>query len=508
MNDWMRGYHADNGYTYGYYPETSPVMLSWAALLQGHQMPSAKFRYLDAGCGQGLNLILSAAAHPESEFVGIDFSPEHVAHASELAAACGLKNVQFYEADFVDLAKAPLTFGQFDYAACHGITTWVSPTVKEALFSFIGKALRPSGLFYNSYNTLPGQLPTVPFQHLVLLEQRSKTGDLALKATQATFEQLQNLKVPIFEALPKLTKRLSGLKEQDPVYLVHEYSNASWQPVFVSAMMDDLARVKLSYLGTATLPEIFDASYGEAISKLLKEQASIELREQIRDFAVNQSFRRDVYVKGRSKPWTVAYQEALRGFRLACNPLMELPKSGEAYKFKAGALEIKGDYKLYTAVIEHFQKHETGATVGELLKDPQWKRALPETLKVVTYLLNSGWLLPMNSQADTSAGKSCNAALAHAVCAGAPYRHLSLPRAARAVNVSDNEWIILSAAIDKLPQEHWAKHVMDKMDRLNRVLSKNGKPIESREEKLKIIQENIDGFVKNRLGFYSRMGAL
>jgi hypothetical protein len=187
---------------------------------------------------------------------------------------------------------------------------------------------------------------------------------------------------------------------------------------------------------------------------------------------------------------------------------MELPKSGEAYKFKAGALEITGDYKLYTSVIEHFQKHETGATVGELLKDPQWKRALPETLKVVTYLLNGGWLLPMNSQADTSAGQSCNAALAHAVCAGAPYRHLSLPRSARAVNVSEIEWIILSAAINKLPQEHWAKHVMDKMDQLNRVLSKSGKPIESREEKLKIIQENIDGFVKNRLGFYSRMGAL
>ena len=152
MNDWKHGYYADNGYTYGYYSETAPTILSWAALLQGHQMPASNFRYLDAGCGQGLNLILAAAAHPDSEFIGIDFLPEHIAHATELAAACGLSNVQFYEADFIELAKEPLSFGQFDFAVCHGITTWVSTAVKQALFSFIGKALRPSGLFYNGYN--------------------------------------------------------------------------------------------------------------------------------------------------------------------------------------------------------------------------------------------------------------------------------------------------------------------------------------------------------------------
>ena len=89
--DWKHGYFAESGYTYGYYPETMPMRLRWAALIQGHTAPPSKFRYLDAGCGQGLNLILAAAAHPDSEFVGIDFLPEHIAHGKALAETCGTR---------------------------------------------------------------------------------------------------------------------------------------------------------------------------------------------------------------------------------------------------------------------------------------------------------------------------------------------------------------------------------------------------------------------------------
>jgi hypothetical protein len=31
--NWKHGYYADSGYTYGYYSETSPLRLAWAALI-------------------------------------------------------------------------------------------------------------------------------------------------------------------------------------------------------------------------------------------------------------------------------------------------------------------------------------------------------------------------------------------------------------------------------------------------------------------------------------------
>jgi tRNA G46 methylase TrmB len=94
--DWKHGYFADNGYTFGYYREMAPCYLAWAALLQGVVAPTRNFRYVDLGCGQGLGLILQAACHPESEFVGVDFMPAHIAHARRLAQAGGITNVRFH----------------------------------------------------------------------------------------------------------------------------------------------------------------------------------------------------------------------------------------------------------------------------------------------------------------------------------------------------------------------------------------------------------------------------
>ena len=103
--DWKRGYFAEAGYTYGYYEETMPSRLYLAALLQGYLAPRESFRYLDAGCGQGFNLIVAAINHPDSEFVGIDFMPEHIAHGRALAARLKLNNISFIEADFTELAQ-------------------------------------------------------------------------------------------------------------------------------------------------------------------------------------------------------------------------------------------------------------------------------------------------------------------------------------------------------------------------------------------------------------------
>jgi len=189
--NWKHGYYADSGYTYGYYPETMPLRLHWAALVQNHEVPIQKFRYVDAGCGQGFNLIQAAIAHPDGEFVGIDFLPEHIAHARGLAERCGLTNIEFIEGDFIELAKNPQNLGLFDYAVCHGISTWISPVVKSGLFSLIGQILKPGGLFYNSYNTFPGWLGVVPFQHLVLLEQRRNIGTLALEAARKKYSSAQ-----------------------------------------------------------------------------------------------------------------------------------------------------------------------------------------------------------------------------------------------------------------------------------------------------------------------------
>ncbi|MGY8905539.1 MAG: class I SAM-dependent methyltransferase [Burkholderiales bacterium] len=117
--DWKHGYFAESGYTYGFYPEVSPARLGWIASLKGLREPGNQFRYIDMGCGQGLGLLILAAAYPDAEFVGIDFMPEHIAHARNLAKRAGLTNVKLIEGDFLALNKDP--------AACSTTATTRTP---------------------------------------------------------------------------------------------------------------------------------------------------------------------------------------------------------------------------------------------------------------------------------------------------------------------------------------------------------------------------------------------
>lgn len=93
--DWAKGYVADIGYTAGFYRETTPAHVAFAALSIGRSPGRAlkPKRVLELGCGQGFGLALTAAANPDVAFEGYDFNPDHVAHARRLIEGAALGNV-------------------------------------------------------------------------------------------------------------------------------------------------------------------------------------------------------------------------------------------------------------------------------------------------------------------------------------------------------------------------------------------------------------------------------
>lgn len=58
---------------------------------------------LDVGSGAGKFCITAAAAHPEAQFVGVEWRPSLIRIARALAARSGVTNVQFIQADALDL---------------------------------------------------------------------------------------------------------------------------------------------------------------------------------------------------------------------------------------------------------------------------------------------------------------------------------------------------------------------------------------------------------------------
>lgn len=101
------------GVPYEKFPRFHEVMAedsgqSVLSSLEAHILPLAPgltarlangIRVLDAGCGRGRVLMRLAELHPRSRFVGMDLSPDAIAHARDRAAKEGLQNVEFIVVD-------------------------------------------------------------------------------------------------------------------------------------------------------------------------------------------------------------------------------------------------------------------------------------------------------------------------------------------------------------------------------------------------------------------------
>lgn len=305
---WQHGYHTDTPYTCGYYRELSPGWLDFASLLEGQLPPRASngepFAYLELGSGMGLGLCLLAAGHPEGQFTGIDFKPDHIVHSRRLARELGLDNIRFEEADFLNLAENPGDLSErHDYVVAHGIATWITEPIQQALLKLAATALKPGGLFYCSYNTFPGWLNAVPLQALAW--NLAATGMSGLEAVKQATNSLNALlgtpetPSPLAMALPGLKLRLEQVSQQDPTYLCQEYINGGWQPLSVTEMHSRAAEYKLSFVASATLPENFLGFLPDVVRPAVLAESDPGRRRLLQDIAINQSFRRDVLVKGR-----------------------------------------------------------------------------------------------------------------------------------------------------------------------------------------------------------------
>ena len=309
---WGGGYYT--GLTYGCYSfrELAPNWLDFALLSQRQRPPrsggeGSPFRYLELGSGMGLGLCLLAASYPEGTFIGIDFHPSHIAHSQWLAAELGLANVSFHEADFLELAAAdarlPFEPGSgFHYAVAHGILSWIGPEVRVALLQLAGRLLRPGGAFYCSYNAFPGWLDRSAFKALADLErQRQGSANLlgVLDKTHQTLERLIQASVPLAQSLPKLSSNLKTIRSiSQPDYLFGEYGAEHWQPFYVGQMHQLAAAHKLSYAASASLPDNFPSLLPAPLADQLAAEPDPTIRQALQDLAINQSFRRDLFIKG------------------------------------------------------------------------------------------------------------------------------------------------------------------------------------------------------------------
>lgn len=331
MSDWGAGYVTDVEYLPGFYREQAPAHMALACLLGGTAPPDLPpdFAYCDLGCGAGRTTAVLAAANPAARFYGVDFHPAHIARAQRLAKRAGLDNAAFIEAGFADLAHGDgggdgPALPAFDVVALHGVYAWISPDNRAALVRLLARIVKPGGMVYVSYNSLPGWTPLAPLQRLLLESAALAQGpatekiaagiDFALKLRAAGADILGEA-----DAIRQM--RDSGPTDSDGeklAYLAHEYLNAHWSPLYHADVARDMAAAKLTYAGSATVLENFPAlALTQEQQAVLATVADPVLRETFKDYCARRPFRRDVFVRGAQRLTAAERDRRLSALRLA-----------------------------------------------------------------------------------------------------------------------------------------------------------------------------------------------
>jgi SAM-dependent methyltransferase len=292
-------YVLDSPYADRYFRELSPSWLNYVAALNGiaPRPLDNPFTYLELGSGLGTSLAVHAAAFPDASFHGVDLNAMHIDSARAHAASLGVANVVFHQSPFDDVPALGLP--TFDFIVLHGVYSWVGASARAALRRIVRGSLKEGGLVYVSYNCLPGWAAEAPLRKLLIELTGTESGDSAQRVTGAvqTLRQLSEGKLRFFTANPTAAGAIDAYERSTGNYLAHEFLNDAWEPFYSVDVADDMADAGVRYVGSATLADnhpvlMLDAPAVRAVASL-----STARQQQLAiDFAVNQRFRRDVFV--------------------------------------------------------------------------------------------------------------------------------------------------------------------------------------------------------------------
>lgn len=293
------GYVTDVTYLRGFRSDLSPTHLRMCAAINGFQSPGQEsFDYCEVGCGFGDTTLALAASFPRARFVGIDLNPEHVEAASRAAREGGVENVRFIAKDF-ELAASELP--SFDFVAAHGVLSWIAPDKRKGLAAFASSKLRPGGLAYFGYNALPGWASVEPLRQLIIARAESLPGD-PVAGARVGLELAKALRAAgarYFERNPAAADVLTRIEHAGPTYVVHEYMNAHWVPMYFAQVAAEMASRDLFFVGQLPLFLNFrDLCIPASLQPFFAGVSDRLAYEGLKDYALNTFFRCDVFVKG------------------------------------------------------------------------------------------------------------------------------------------------------------------------------------------------------------------
>lgn len=433
--EWNDGYVSDIAYPAAFFPEQSPTHLSLACILHGVEpVPLDRpFTYFELGAGMGLTANVLAASHPHGRFYANDFQPAHVASARQLADEAGLDNITFLEASFADLAAGRVELPPLDFITMYGVYSWVTAENRARVVEFIARYLKPGGIVYVNYNAMPGWTNALPLQRLILEHAERHPAPRAGQVDQARrfVDTLMAGGAAYFDGNAQLQHRLDSLGKDKLGYLAHEYMNRGWEPRYHADVVREMAAAKLDYVGPAELarawPELFETERQQAV---LDGVADGPLRETLRDYQHNTSFREDVLVRGARAMGRTRQEQWLRQMGLALTAVRGAAGQTQAsLKLPGGMQRAAPDAELHLPLLDALAGGPMSLVALAALPALRGKTLL-EIARMGALLTVSGQLscyFLSGEEADPAPARRLNRAIAEQALLGDHYQALASP---------------------------------------------------------------------------------
>lgn len=501
MSDWTAGYVTDIGYTFGYYTELNPLRIKQIFTHAGLKYPEVGVA-CELGFGQGMSVNLHAAA-TATEWYGTDFNPSQAGFAQELAAVSGSEAKLFDDAfaSFANRSGLP----DFDFIGVHGIWSWISDENRSIMVDFIRRKLKVGGVLYISYNTLPGWATFAPMRHLMTehAETMGSEGHGIVARIDGALEFSEKLLAlnPMFaRANPQIADRVKKIKGQNRQYLAHEYFNRDWHPMHFSAMADCLSAAKLTYACSAHPNDHIDAiNLTDEQTQFLRSIPDAMFRETVRDFMVNQQFRRDYWVKGARRLAPLEQNESIRALRV----ILTAHRTDIALKVTGNLGEAALNEFVYTPILDYLADHKikTVAQIEQAMSDKSI--TFPQIVQACIALTGAGHIaLVQEDHVIAKARKNTDKLNAHIIrqaAGGGEIAYLASPVTGGGIMVGRFQQLFLMALQKnkKLPAE-CAQFAWQILSAQGQKIVKEGKALETAEENINELTGQAASFIEKQ----------
>ena len=517
MSSWDNGYNTDLLYTAGYYREINPLYAKFIFAYQGLAFPEVQ-NACELGFGMGVGINFHAVTS-NTTWYGTDFNPNQVNFAQRLAKQGGPSlEVQLHlsDNDFASFAARD-DLPQFDFICLHGIWSWISPENQQHIVDFVGKHLKVGGVFYISYNTAPGFTSFEPVRHLMREHNRLFAAPGEDRAQQLKKEQA--FLTGLLESQPRyagivtnIAKRIDDVFQKDFHYVVQEYLNNHWDIMHFSDVVTALDRAKLSFACSATASELIDnINLTPEQQQFLAPYKNTELYESVRDFIVNQQFRRDFFVKGATKLNAAQRQEALNQTFFALN--IPAHKFTYTYQSRLGKAEFKKE--VYQPIVQYFAdfKARSYGQAWEALKNNEHLNEQSFAEAMFTLAAIAVLLPVVDPSTITPVIKERCQTMNRALIQGndsTAIRFLASPVLQGGLFIGEINMRLLKqyqhneAHKVKNTKDNLSEFLQQELTAGGKTLNKDGQPISDKEEQKKIITETVQDFLEVGMKLYKQ----